>query len=132
MQNLLNIEPRFLSTAVLMRTNLLRWSTFGEQKILQKFTNDRNFVLTDKIPHCRRVTHRSYLKSCVFMGQSVSRERSVTPRGTGPTFITHLHSFQCRGGHVHRRPPVRFVFRGWFLRFIRRPYITAISTTLGI
>lgn len=50
--------------------------------------------------HC---SGRAFSRQDPFMGQSVSQRRSVTPCGTGPAFITHLHSFQCRatftGGH---------------------------------
>lgn len=65
-----------------------------------------------------------------FMGQSVSRGRSVTPCGTGPTFITHLHSFQCRttstGGRCFHWYSVTAFFD------LSDAPITTISSTLGI
>lgn len=64
------------------------------------------------------------------MGQSVSRRRSVTPCGTGPTFITHLHSFQCRatstGGHWFDWYSVAGFFD------LSDAPITTISSTFGI
>lgn len=78
-------------------------------------------------------THRSsrgFSCRARFMGQSVSRGRCVTPCGTGPTFITHLHSFQCRatstGGHCLHWYSVDAFFD------LSDAPITTICSTLGI
>lgn len=89
----------------------------------------QNFRLL-RITYDAHASIRAFSSRAPFMGQSVSRGRSVTPCGTGPMFITHLHSFQCRttstGGHCFHWYSVTAFFD------LSDAPITTISSTLGI